>query len=206
MLPALISAPTAKTHWKQRFHDISAGASECVGTCGCGECKASTTAIMHHYAFCAVETYQPKYLWNSVVSSLDSCPWARIGWKLKKQSNSKRAKLSCGKQCLSKFLSGCNLQQTLVILQKIRTASAFSYCIIWKIYPKGKSFFICFYNLWYHWLWIVTVDSSGVTLLIKVLSCISFLGKIWYILLRWLNINVFTCLNFYLLRWSTLRA
>ncbi|RKI44017.1 hypothetical protein D7V96_02025 [bacterium D16-59] len=101
---------------------------------------------MYHYAFCAVEMYQPKYH-GIVVSSSDSCPCARIGWKLKKQSNSKRAKLSCGKQCLSKFLSGCNLQQTLDILQKTKTTSAFSYCIIWKIHPKGKSFFICFYNL-----------------------------------------------------------
>ncbi|RKI43524.1 hypothetical protein D7V86_24335 [bacterium D16-51] len=59
---------------------------------------------------------EPKYPWKSVVSSSDSCPCARICRKLKKQSNSKRAKLSCGKQCLSKFLSDCNLQKTFAFL------------------------------------------------------------------------------------------
>ena len=119
LLPALISAPTAKTRRKQRFHDIPGGASEYVGTCAWDGCFNIRPGYYVPLRILRSGSVPPGISMKLCCSGSDSCTCARICRKLKKQSNSRRAKLSCGKQCHSKFLSACNLQKTSAFLQKI---------------------------------------------------------------------------------------
>ena len=118
-----------------------AGLQKALVHSACDGCSASASGTMYHYAFCASEAYRAEISMEFGCFRLRQFVRARICWKLKKQSNSKRAKLSCGKQCFSKFLSGRKLQRTFAFLQKNRKNIVFSYCIIQKKQKRENYFF-----------------------------------------------------------------
>ena len=106
----LISALTPKTHRKQRFQDSSGGTSEYVGTCA----RANVLHLPRHYVPLRILRSGSAPLWT--ILELCCYRFRQLSvrahlLKTKKQSNSIRAKLSCRKECLSKFLSVCKFQE-----------------------------------------------------------------------------------------------